>query len=159
MSAATIRPVRPDEIEALAALHGRAFPPAERWGAVAIRAMLAMEGAFGLAADVAGGGCGGFILARAVAGEAEVLTLAVDPSQRRQGLGGRLLAAALAESARRGAETLFLEVSEANAPARALYARASATEIGRRRRYYADGSDALVLAIRQGEDTLLHRPA
>jgi ribosomal-protein-alanine N-acetyltransferase len=49
--------------------------------------------------------------------------------------------------AERGAACLFLEVSEVNAPARALYARAGAEEVGRRRRYYSDGSDALVLRI------------
>jgi ribosomal-protein-alanine N-acetyltransferase len=40
---------------------------------------------------------------------------------------------------------MFLEVSEANGAARALYAAAGFEEAGRRRRYYADGSDALVL--------------
>jgi ribosomal-protein-alanine N-acetyltransferase len=40
---------------------------------------------------------------------------------------------------------MFLEVSERNAAARALYAAAGFAEVGRRRRYYADGADALVL--------------
>ena len=64
-----------------------------------------------------------------------------------EGLGTALLAAAAGEAGRRGAEVLFLEVSEANAPARALYARAGAADVGRRRRYYTDGTDALVLRI------------
>ncbi|MCR0983315.1 GNAT family N-acetyltransferase [Roseomonas populi] len=130
------------DIPALAALHAEAFPPDERWGATAITTMLRLEGGFGFLAEGAG-----FILARAVAGEAEILTLAVRPTARRQGLGARLLEAAVAEAARRGASALFLEVSEANGPARALYARAGAAEVGRRRRYYADGTDALVLRI------------
>jgi ribosomal-protein-alanine N-acetyltransferase len=45
----------------------------------------------------------------------------------------------------RGAAAMFLEVSDRNLPARALYAAAGFAEVGRRRRYYADGSDALVL--------------
>ncbi|TPG60631.1 GNAT family N-acetyltransferase [Roseomonas nepalensis] len=106
--------------------------------------MLALEGAFGLAV---GEEPAGFVLARAAAGEAEVLTLAVDPAAQRAGLGGALLGAAVAEVARRGASALFLEVSERNAPARALYARAGAAQVGLRRRYYPDGSDALVLRI------------
>ncbi|MFH5927364.1 GNAT family N-acetyltransferase [Roseomonas xinghualingensis] len=141
--ASPIRPATLADLQVLAALHARAFPPAERWGATAIGAMLKLEGGFGLIA----GAPDGFILARAVAGEAEILTLAVAPEARRCGFGARLLAAALAGAAERGATCLFLEVSEANAPARALYARAGAEEIGRRRRYYADGSDALVLRI------------
>ena len=44
-----------------------------------------------------------------------------------------------------GAERLILEVSAGNDAARALYRGAGFTEIGRRRAYYPDGSDALVL--------------
>jgi ribosomal-protein-alanine N-acetyltransferase len=55
--------------------------------------------------------------------------------------------ALMAESARRGAGELFLEVSAQNSAARALYGALGATEAGRRRRYYPDGSDALVLRL------------
>ncbi|MBI0535879.1 GNAT family N-acetyltransferase [Roseomonas sp. KE2513] len=140
------RPAEPVEAPVLAVLHAAAFPPEERWGESAIRLMLGLEGAFGLVVEGAAGPAG-FILARAVAGEAEILTIAVDPSAQRGGLGATLLGAALAEVARRGASVLFLEVSERNAPARALYARTGAEPVGRRRRYYPDGSDALVLRI------------
>lgn len=125
---------------ALAALHEAAFPPAEAWGPDAIRLMLEMPGAFGLHAPGEG-----FVLARVAADEAEILTLAVAPPARRRGLGGALLGAAMAGAAARGAAAMFLEVAERNAPARALYAAAGFAEAGRRRRYYADGADALVL--------------
>jgi ribosomal-protein-alanine N-acetyltransferase len=49
------------------------------------------------------------------------------------------------EAGRRGAGALFLEVAGANAAARALYARMGFRDVGRRRRYYADGTDALVM--------------
>jgi ribosomal-protein-alanine N-acetyltransferase len=130
----------------LAELHAEAFPPAERWTAQAIGLLLDLPGHFGLIADGAGEPLG-FALGRVAAGEAEVLTLAVRPSARRAGLGRALMAALIAEAARRGAEVLFLEVSEANLAARALYAALGAHEAGRRRRYYQDGSDALVLRI------------
>lgn len=130
----------------LAALHAEAFPPAERWTAQAMGMLLDLPGHFGLVAD-AGGEPLGFALGRAAAGEAEVLTLAVRPGSRRAGTGRALMAGLIAEAANRGAGTLFLEVSEANLPARALYASLAATEAGRRRRYYQDGSDALVLRI------------
>lgn len=125
---------------ALGALHAAAFPAGERWGADALRLMLEMPGAFGLLLPEQG-----FVLARVAADEAEILTLAVVPGARRRGQGGGLLAAAMAQAAARGAATMFLEVSERNAAARALYAAAGFGEAGRRRRYYADGSDALVL--------------
>jgi ribosomal-protein-alanine N-acetyltransferase len=57
-----------------------------------------------------------------------------------------LLHAAEARAAADGARTMFLEVAPENFAARALYASAGYTEVGRRPRYYPDGSDALVLA-------------
>ena len=89
----------------------------------------------------------GFVMGRVAAEEAEVLTLAVRPAARRAGIGAALMRALMAEAASRGATEMFLEVSAPNMPARALYAGLGATEAGRRRRYYADGSDALVLRL------------
>ncbi len=121
-------------------MHAAAFPPAERWGADALGLLLALPGSF--AAHRPGQG---FALARVAADEAEILTLAVVPAHRRQGLGAALLAEAMACAVARGASAMFLEVSAGNAPARALYGAAGFVEVGRRRRYYPDGSDALVL--------------
>ncbi|NKE45587.1 GNAT family N-acetyltransferase [Roseomonas frigidaquae] len=123
-----------------AALHAASFPPAEAWGADAIALMLDLPGAFGVLRPAAG-----FVLARVAADEAEILTLAVVPDARRAGHGSGLLAAAMAGARARGAATLFLEVSDRNQAARALYAAFGFTEVGRRRRYYPDGADALVL--------------
>ena len=128
----------------LARIHAEAFPPAEAWGPDAIGLMLGLPGTFGVLADEDGEPAG-FALARVAADVAEVLTIATRPAARRRG-HGRAMFAALAQEARaHGAAALFLEVSEANAPARALYAALGAREVGRRPRYYADGSDALVL--------------
>ncbi|MCK8783249.1 GNAT family N-acetyltransferase [Roseomonas sp. NAR14] len=123
----------------LAALHALAFP-AEKWGPDAIALMLELPGTVALQRPGEG-----FVLLRAAAGEAEILTLAVAPAARRRGCGGALLAAALAAAAALGALAMFLEVAAGNAAARALYAAAGFTQVGLRRRYYADRSDALVL--------------
>ena len=124
----------------MALLHHRAFPPRERWGVDAIGLQLGMFGAFGWISPA-----GGMILARAVAGEAEVLTLAVDPASRRQGIGRALLQQTAATAQGRGAQAIFLEVAADNAPAQALYAASGFAEVGRRRGYYPNGGDALVL--------------
>ncbi|MXP65485.1 GNAT family N-acetyltransferase [Roseomonas sp. M0104] len=137
------RSAGPEAAPTLATLHGAAFPPAEAWGAEALRLMLEMPGAFALHSPGKG-----FILVRAAADEAEVLTLAVLPAARRQGVGRALLDAALGVAEAAGARQMFLEVSTANPAARALYAAAGFVEVGRRRRYYPDGSDALVLSRR-----------
>ena len=141
----TLQAATPADRAALARLHADAFPPAEAWGPDAMALMLEMPGAFGLWRPEAG-----LVLARAVAGEAgggeaEILTIAVAPAARRQGLGAALLAAALQGAVLRGAAAMFLEVAAGNAAALALYRAAGFAEVGRRRRYYADGGDALVM--------------
>jgi ribosomal-protein-alanine N-acetyltransferase len=50
-------------------------------------------------------------------------------------------------AAQRGAARLLLEVSAANQAARALYESLGFIKQGQRRRYYADGADALILAL------------
>lgn len=133
----------------LAALHAEAFD--RPWDAGAFAALLDQSGVFAVEeAD-------GFILMRVAVDEAEILTLAVRPAARRQGLGARLVGQGAVAAAARGADRLFLEVAEDNAAARALYARAGFIEAGRRPGYYQgpDGSrrDALLLA-RNFSDTL-----
>jgi len=124
----------------LAAIHAEAFPPGEAWGAEAIACQLALPGCFGLIAPE-----GGMALARTAADESELLTLAVATTVRRRGLGAALLRAVSEELASRGARAMFLEVSILNIAARALYAAAGCAEVGRRQRYYPDGTDALIL--------------
>lgn len=125
---------------AMAAIHAASFPPAQQWGADAVTLQLALPGSFGLIAEP-----GGMLLARALAGQAEILALCVIPAARRRGVGRALLDAALFEASRRGARSMFLEVSAANRPAGLLYLAAGFAEIGCRRRYYSDGTDALIL--------------
>ncbi|RME14900.1 MAG: GNAT family N-acetyltransferase [Alphaproteobacteria bacterium] len=115
----------------MAALHARAFPRERPWSAAEIAALMDTPGGFAVT------GPSGFALGRAIAGEAELLTIAVAPEARRQGRGRALLAAFEAEAARRGAARGFLEVAEDNAAARALYAAAGWQETGRRPGYYA----------------------
>ena len=127
----------------LAAIHAEAFPPREAWGEDAIALQLAMPGVFGLLHPR-----GGMILARVTEDEAEVLTLAVAPEVRRQGVAAALLAGAMAAAREQAARTMVLEVAIGNTGARALYERAGFVEAGRRPRYYADGGDALILRAR-----------
>lgn len=130
--------------EALAALHRVCFVTPRPWTATEFTALLAMPRVF-----LRGDG-EGFVLGRAEAGEAELLTLAVAPAERRRGLGRALLAAFEAAARAAGAESAFLEVAVGNTSARALYASAGWRETGRRPRYFhhPDGSmeDALLLS-------------
>jgi len=127
---------------ALATIHAAAFPPGEAWSANSIALLLGQLGGFGLIDER-----GGMVLARVAADQAEVLTLAVTPAARRQGIAAGLLRLACAEAGGRGATSVFLEVHTDNVAALALYRREGFIEVGRRRRFYADSSDALVLRM------------
>ena len=77
---------------------------------------------------------------------AEILTVGVVPSARRQGLARRMLADLYAEANRRGARELLLEVRVDNQSAQQLYLAEGFAVIGRRRGYYANGTvDAVVM--------------
>lgn len=136
--------------EALAALHARCFDdtPAP-WSARAFSLLLALPGARLVTRP------GGFAIAQIAGPESELLTIAVEPGERRRGHGRDLLVSLMTSLEAEGAREIFLEVAETNLPARALYAALGFTERGRRPRYYrrreAPPIDALVLAKDLGE--------
>lgn len=125
-----------DDLAALAALHQSSF--ADAWSAQAIAALLATPGTFAIHLQ------DGFILVRAAAGEAEILTLAVRPAARGRGLGRILLQAAARQAQALGTTHLFLEVGADNPAALALYAGQGFIPVGQRKAYY-NGRDALIM--------------
>ena len=127
-----------DDVAALAALHATAFAAA--WSEGAIRDLFATPAVFAFAAAE------GFILVSAAGGEAEILTLAVVPADRRQGLARALVQLAAAHAAILGATSLFLEVGARNDAAQALYRGLGFQAVGRRKAYYVD-EDADILRL------------
>jgi ribosomal-protein-alanine N-acetyltransferase len=88
----------------------------------------------------------GLVVFRILGSEAEVLNLAVDHTQRRRGMGSRLMEDVIATSKAAGVKKIFLEVRESNKAAQNFYARMGFSETGRRRQYYRQPvEDALVL--------------
>lgn len=138
-----IRPAGREAAERLAALHALCFD--EAWDTSSITRLLAMPGAFALMAlpSAADGAPEvpllGLVLARAGGGEAEILTIGVDPAARCRRIGRRLLAAAAATALAAGADSLFLEVAEDNDEALRLYERFGFYLVGIRPAYYARG--------------------
>ena len=107
----------------------------------------ACDGAFDGWVAALGENLVGFLIARRMAEEMEILNLAVEPGFRRRGVASRLLEAALACGRESGARRAFLEVRASNAGAIAFYAAWEFFPAGRRPRYYADPpEDALVLS-------------
>jgi [ribosomal protein S18]-alanine N-acetyltransferase len=81
-----------------------------------------------------------FAIARALVDEAELLLIAVTPSERRQGVAA-LLWIELAQRLRSaGAATVFLEVRASNAPGRSFYVSRGFSAIGVRKNYYPNGA-------------------
>lgn len=121
----------------MARLHAACFTLPPPWSGAEIAATLARPICFALTEPQ------GFLLGQVVAGEAELLTLAVAPEARRQGIARGLLASFLAQARARQADSAFLEVAETNLAARALYETAGFRQTGRRKGYYRAGGQAV----------------
>ena len=90
----------------------------------------------------------GFLVARHLAPEWELENIVVAETARRTGLGKRLLAALLARARETNSTTVFLEVRESNASARALYESSGFEQTGRRKAYYVDPHEDAILYLR-----------
>jgi len=90
----------------------------------------------------------GFVLVRQIGDEAEIITIAVEAKNRRQGVGYALFDAVLRHLYYQRVQKIFLEVEENNHAAYTLYRRFGFEEIGRRPGYYQTQSgrhDALMM--------------
>jgi ribosomal-protein-alanine N-acetyltransferase len=126
--------------ERMADLHRAAFQSERPWSATEFHDLLASKFVRSIH-DV-----NGFALTRTVAGESELLTLAVDPVFQRQGIG-RLLTLAWLDSIADNAQSAFLEVAADNVAARALYTSFGFAEVAKRSAYYARKNAAAADAI------------
>ena len=150
--ALALRVATPDDLGAIMKLETSTFE-SDAWSAESMSSELASAHtyylfAFDPATPDALAGYGGLLAPRG-SGEADIQTLAVAPSARRQGLGRTLVSALLAEAAARGAGEVFLEVRADNPNARALYDSLGFEQIAVRAKYYQpDGVDAQVMRVR-----------
>jgi ribosomal-protein-alanine N-acetyltransferase len=142
---ATIRPALADDLSAVAAIEQDSF--ADPWTKRSFEELLRSPAAIFLVARLPDSETvSGYVVALAVADQAEILNLAVVDPARRHGLGGALLDVAIEAVSARGAREIFLDVRESNKPARGLYESRGFTALGRRGRYYRNPvEDALVL--------------
>lgn len=88
----------------------------------------------------------GYAVAWFVGDDGELLTLGTDPAARRRGVGRALVERVKRSARERGVRSVTLEVREPNLAARGLYEGCGFATIDRRRRYYADGTDACVMS-------------
>ena len=92
------------------------------------------------------GGIAGFIVARRIDRDLEILNFAVRSTERRKGIGAALLTQAKQWGAAFAAQQAFLEVRESNLAALQFYEKRGFRVTGKRPRYYAAPiEDALLL--------------
>ncbi len=84
----------------------------------------------------------------AILDEAHITLLGITPPCQGQGLGQWLLWMLLRAARDRGLQRATLEVRASNTPALHLYEKFGFQIAGRRRHYYSDGEDALILWMR-----------
>lgn len=148
MPALAVHPVTTDDLDILVDLYARSFD--EPYARPALESLISSPGAWATIAwrgDPVGRHGAGFIIARAVAGEGEILSLGVAVSERRRGAGLALLTDAIYRLALSGVEAVFLEVGEDNPGAVALYRGIGFREVGRRRGYYLRKNGSRVSAL------------
>jgi ribosomal-protein-alanine N-acetyltransferase len=89
----------------------------------------------------------GYLLFWHVVDELHLLNVAVAIKARRQGIGRALMNDLIAYGRAHGIVRILLEVRASNAAAIALYAQLGFAKFNVRERYYADGEDAIEMAL------------
>jgi [ribosomal protein S18]-alanine N-acetyltransferase len=136
----------------LALIHRAAFIHERPWSGDEFASLLSSRFVRCLALDH------GFALTRSLAGESELLTLAVDPAHQGKGIGRALMQNWL-DTLPADTQTAFLEVAADNLAAVHLYQAFGFVEMARRHAYYhrntAPKADALVMrrAVTHGQDS------
>lgn len=138
----------------IAAIHGEAF--ALGWSDGEIEALMRQDNVTALLAEYRNAfghrSAAGFVLFRITASEAEILTIAVNQSSRRRGVGRTLMDEAIRRLYAERIGGLFLEVDSGNAAAIALYEALDFVPVGERSGYHAQDATAArgALVMRRG---------
>ena len=99
---------------------------------------------YGIVAEVNGFSVG-FVTVTCGLDDADIESVYVLPEYRRQGIADGLVERAVAFAKAQGAKKVLLEVRASNYSAISLYKKHGFEQLSVRKKYYADGEDALVL--------------
>lgn len=143
MNKLTLHPVTTADLDEILSLERASFE--HPWSGEHILNEIQSPLSFPLMARLDDGSCAGYICPMLVLDEGQILNVAVHPSCRGRGIGGILLEAALAQFRTRGASIVHLEVRPTNTIAISLYTRRGFVTAGRRKAYYENGEDAILM--------------
>ena len=144
MSPVVIRAMRRDDVAGVCAVDRLCFPVP--WSDVTFLAELTNTVGYYRVAEL-DSEIGGYIGSHMILDEAHVTTFGVHPRLRRRHVGERLLADVLEQAMRSGCRRVTLEVREGNEGAMRLYRKYGFAPVSRRRGYYQEGDDAVVMWI------------
>jgi ribosomal-protein-alanine N-acetyltransferase len=146
VSGVSIRPAGTRDLDRVAEIERASF--GDPWTRRSFDALLGDPRVWFQLATLRDGRVVAYVVAWFVGDEGEIANLAVAAEVRGRGVGALLLDATIRAARARSVGSLYLEVRESNALARALYASRGFQQVGRRRRYYRQpAEDALVLQL------------
>ncbi len=142
MNKIKIRPCSAEDVPSVAAIEKAAF--SDPWSEDSLIGMTD-SGYYHLLCAEDGKEVCGYITASSVAGESEILRIAVSECHRRRGIGASLLDFFIKERTHAGDCEFFLEVRASNAPAIGLYTSRGFEVCGKRANYYKCPTEDAVL--------------
>lgn len=137
-----VHDMRPEDVRAVSEIEGICF--SDPWSYETIKDGL--DGSFDSWLILEEEGTvAGYCVFRVIAGEGELLRIAVLPGFQGRGLSKKLMDQVEEYSIKKGVESMFLEVRESNHRARNLYKSYGFSEEGIRKNYYLNPCENAVL--------------
>ena len=127
--------------ELLAEIHAKSFITPRPWSALEFDELLIKDSIFLISEKRS------FLLGMLTRFEAEILTIAVDPINRRIGIAEKLLNEFETLCLNENVEKIILEVAKNNAPALMLYEKCGYKIKGERKNYYTSPEGKKITAI------------
>lgn len=141
----SVRRLELADVEAVLAIQ-RTCPEIAQWSASDYERSVSGAMAGWVSEDEAG--LSGFLVARSLLGESEILNFGVRPDARGRGIGSDLLQQVVDWSKQGRARRIMLEVRASNLLAQRFYARHDFGVVGRRGRYYSNPVEEALLLDR-----------
>ncbi|HTP66769.1 MAG TPA: ribosomal protein S18-alanine N-acetyltransferase [Geobacteraceae bacterium] len=138
-----VRPMTENDLEAILAIECDSF--SRPWSRNNFLDELKSDHSFPMVAVDHEGAIIGYIMPMLYLDEGHILDVAVRRDRRGKGIGRRLVERVLLFCRERGASFVALEVRVSNKAAIALYHQAGFVEKGRRRKYYENSEDAILM--------------
>jgi len=148
----TLRDYRPEDFEALWQLDQSCFVAGISYSRAELRYYIDRKSAFTILAEEGEQLLGFFIADRDRRGFGHIITIDVDPKQRRKGIGTALMKFAEERLRQAGCKSVFLETAVDNLKALSFYKSHGYSVIKSLPRYYLNSLDGLLMGKSMAQD-------